>query len=172
MHIRSLVAFALAGLASAAIVAEAAPPGGQGGVAKLRPGMGRGKLLPPVVDPPVDPPSNDRARVETRRFPAHKTQPGREWLRFKLRHLEPETGYTLWIVLEDDPLTLDVIEAPYQLGDVVTTNAWGNANRFLDTKKGDVLVLDDVLGKTAEVRDATGTVVVLTGSIPLFRTFK
>jgi hypothetical protein len=176
MNARSIALFALAALASAGVVAQAEPGNGpgqhpSGGVAKLRPGRGKGFLAPPVTDPPADPAPDDRGVITTRRFPQHHKQPGRQWLRFKLRHLDAGAAYTIWVVLEDDPLTVDVVEAPYQLGDPVTMNDDGNANRFLDTKRGDVFDLASLIGKTVEVHDANG-VVVLTGAVPDFKQFK
>jgi len=192
MIARSAITFALAALASASLVAYAAPGGngnGHGpkpkppGVAKLKPGKGR------VAMTRTDLATDDAGRIETRRFPAHKKQEVREWLRFKLRKLDASASYSIWI---DDPFTTGVVDY-VRFGDTITTNAEGEFNVFVDTKKGDAMpfadhvppaTLADLVGMAVQVRVGDGADVVddtvdpaivtpaailLTGAIPALK---
>jgi len=152
-------AAALATVACVAYVAEAKNDhSGGGGNATGRPARAKSFLTSP------DEGSNDRGRVEMKFFPERKSRAERSWLRFKIRHLEPNADYTIWI---DDPSTEEVDLV--QVGDAFTTNDRGNRNVFRDTKKGDVLPFESDLvtlsGLAVEVRDA-GDAVVLEGNLP------
>jgi hypothetical protein len=108
---------------------------------------------------------NDRGRCETRFFPAVGSRLERSWFRLKLRHLEGGRTYGLFV---DDPSTADDDGTLTSFG-TLTTNAGGNAFLRIDTKKGDGLplgaALADLGGKTLEVRDDAGTV-ILAGAVP------
>ncbi len=111
---------------------------------------GETQLMRP--EPPVD----DDAEGEIRL----KQEGGRLQIRVKVRHLDPETVYSVSLTSPDG-----TTEA---LGDV-TTNGGGNGQLRVDTGKGDSVPfgvgnLDDLIGFDVAVTDAEGNV-VLKGTI-------
>ncbi len=117
-----------------------------------------------LTPPPGAPDDNVSARIDVKHFPAHRSREERSWLRLKVRHLEPSTGYTLWA---DDPLTAATVLVQF---DSVATKRSGNLNYTEDTKKGGTLPFGATLarlsGKAIEVRDAAGTTTLVAGTIP------
>jgi len=156
-------AAAVAGLALVVVAANPAAAGkGNGGKgrAKGKPTSARAALAVPELGPDED----AKGKLDVRHFPAVGKRVERSWLRFKLRKLDAESDYTLWV---DDPSTEDVDLT--QVGDAFTTDADGAANLRSDTKAGDTLPfgasLADLFGKALEVRDGDGSA-VLEGQVP------
>jgi hypothetical protein len=148
----------LAALAAAAVPADAkGPPPGRGGG---QPARSRSDLAATEAD------ADAACRVDVKHFGDRGRREERSWLRFKLRSLEPNADYTIWI---DDPSTPEdptLVQVP----DVtVTTADEGDRNHRFDTKHGGSLpfgaTLADLGGMAVEVRNADG-VAVLTGSLP------
>jgi len=106
-----------------------------------------------------------KGKVDTRHWPATKRREDRSRLRLRLRKLEPEGAYTLWM---DDPRTPDpslaVATFPALLAD-----ARGRLELSYDTREGDVFpfgsTLDALAGRALHVRDDRG-VSILVGAVP------
>jgi hypothetical protein len=118
-----------------------------------------------ILSPPVGGPDQDAiGRLFVKHFPSNRSRAERSWFKLKLRHLDGATEYTLWA---DDPTTAGTEFVQF---DSFTTRNNGNFNYTRDTKKGSALTFGATLtsfgGKPIEVRNAAGTVVVLSGFIP------
>jgi len=125
-----------------------------------RPSGARSVLAIPVDGPDL----NATGRLNVKHFPAHHARVERTWFKLKLRHLDKDTDYTLWA---DDPSTEGTELVQF---DTFTTKHSGSYNYSRDTKKGAALTfgaaLTDLGGNAIEVRNAAGTVVILSGIIP------
>ncbi len=125
-----------------------------------RPSGARSILLPP--DAAAD--QDAVGRLFVKHFPANSKRADRTWFKLKLRHLDADTEFTLWA---NDPAT--VSNELVQM-DTFTTKRSGNYNYTKDTKKGAVVTFGAAIaslgGTAVEVRNSTGTVVILVGTIP------
>ena len=154
--------------AAAALVCAAAATSA---IAKpgARPIAGRSTLAVAEVDP-IDP--NAKGRVDFKHFPGdvERERAERNWLRFRLRHLDKSGVYTLWA---DDPLDLvdGLVVVPDGAGGdfTLTMNGGGNLNFRLDSKEGATMpfgrTLAELAGAAMEIRDANGAT-VLAGTFP------
>lgn len=104
-------------------------------------------------------------RIDVRHFPAVGKRDERSWIRFRLRRLDAEATYTLWM---DDPST-DADPALVDTGITLTTNSRGGDNQRIDTKHGGTLpfggTLATLAGMNFELRNGDG-VAVLSGALP------
>ena len=111
-----------------------------------------------------DPDSRAFAKLDVKHFPAFHARVERSWFKMKVRRLEDDAACSLWI---DDPSTpaTDLV-----LVDSFIAKHSGNYNYAKDTKQGDTLFFGATLaglsGMAVEVRDAAGTTVLLSGTIP------
>lgn len=110
-----------------------------------------------------------RGKIDVKHFPEVGKRTERSWLRIKVRHLDADATYSLWM---DDPTTTDDATLIELVGLVFETGDTGNDNLRLDTKKGDALPFDATLatlgGMLFEIRDGAGAV-VLSGAVPVLQ---
>ena len=146
------IVFGAALMASLALVATAE-------AGKGRPGRARSDLTNTGAD------EDASGRVDVRHFPGVGRRTERSWLRFKLRHLDADATYTLWM---DDPTTVEDTSL-VDTGVTLTMNDLGGDNHRIDTKHGGTLpfggTLATLAGMTFEVRNGEGTA-VLSGAVP------
>jgi hypothetical protein len=157
---------AAAALVCAAAATSAVAKPGNGAA---RPSSGRSTLAVAEVDP-IDP--NAKGRVDVKHFPGdvERERAERNWLRFRLRHLDKSGVYTLWM---NDPLDAEdvLVVVPDGAGGdfTLTMNGGGNLNFRLDSKEGAAMpfgrTLAELAGAALELRDANGAT-VLAGTFP------
>lgn len=129
-------------------------------------GKGRGRPLRARFDltnPGAD--INAFGRLDLKYFGAVGHRAERSWMRFKIRRLDPDATYSLWM---DDPSTTED-PALVDTGITLTTNDYGGDNHRIDTKHGGTLpfggTLATLAGMSFEIRNSDG-VAVLSGQLP------
>jgi hypothetical protein len=154
-----VLAAALAASLGLAGTAAATPGNGHGG-GKGRPGAARADLTNTGVD------ADALCRVDVKHFPAVGHRAERSWLRFKVRNMDANASFSLWM---DDPATVGDATLVQVTDVTITSNDDGGANLRIDTKHGGVLPFGSTLaglaGLPLEVRNGAGAA-VFTGSLP------
>jgi hypothetical protein len=162
-------ALAVAAFGASASAGPGRGHGGGGGHARGKPTKGRSALVVPEGAADAD----AKCVVDAKFFPAVGRRAERSWLRFKMRKLDADATFTVWI---DDPA--DDETNGNALVQLVTTDALvaggrGGVNLMLDTKHEATLpfgaALADLAGRAVEVRDSAGTTTVLAGTLPTLR---